>query len=482
MFWDGKKWVVDSSVGDTNGRTVSAYAKGRAVLPTDPTLRWFSYENSSYKHNRSLRLSSSVKETTLDKQLEICGVPRGLFPYYLSFMFDSMAAGLVMPLLPYFLMQIGANPLQQSLIVSANYVAQMIGCLVMGRISDIYGRKVVLLTCLGASSLSYWCLSQTQSLRMVLLARVLSASCGGLLPVIQSCVADSVSRSADRPKYLGRIMATFGMGFVLGPAIHSALPGFSTIQKMQVAALLPLIGFVVSFIFAAETKSGVVGLFVTKGKDCTSSQSIHDVKQLSPSQHSVPPVSREVLYLVLNGFLNMYAFGTETIYAIFLKDTFGYGESTLGALLVANGVLMGILQVFLIKALLERLGQPATLALGNLLLALGMVGLALVRVPVLHFLLFACHIVGYCIADMALVSAVSRHSPRGAQGRDLALNQAAQACARIFSPVLAGLLYEHSKGQAATGRSWLPVGALPFLVGGTGPLVALIVPVLLWRS
>lgn len=43
---------------------------------------------------------------------------------------------------------------------------------------------------------------------------------GGLVPIMQSGVAD-VSSAADRPKYIGRIMATFGVGFVLGPALSA---------------------------------------------------------------------------------------------------------------------------------------------------------------------------------------------------------------------------------------------------------------------
>lgn len=482
IFWDGKKWVMDINLDDTDGRPIMAYAKGHADCPSSDELRWYTQIGGAYQVNRALQLTRSTGHMTEAQQAELLGVPRRLVPYFLPFLLDAIAVGLVMPLLPYVLMELGATALQQSLIVSANYLVQMIGCLVMGKVSDMYGRKVVLLMGLGASSLSYWCISHALSLRMVLLARLISASCGGLLPVLQSCVADSTS-TVDRPKYLGRIMATFGLGFVLGPAIHTALPLLTTAQKLRVAAALPLVGFLVSLAFARETRANTVGTTrsVTTGSVAAYTTIRPKWKYASTV---VPPVSPKVRLLVLNGFLNMYAFGTETIYAVFLKDTFGYGESTLGALLVANGVLMGVLQVFLIKPLSKRMGQHATLALGNLLLAAGMIGLAVVRVPALHFAFFACHIIGYCIADTSLVSAVSRYSPRSAQGRDLALNQAAQACARIFSPVIAGLLYEHSKHRAllkgaTTHSAWLPVGALPFVVGGVGPLLALAIPALL---
>ena len=114
------------------------------------------------------------------------------------------------------------------------------------------------------------------------------------------------------------------------------------------------------------------------------------------------------MLLVLNGFLLMYAFATETIYAMFMKDSFGYGERALSTLFAFNGFFIGVFQVFFIKPMINLIGKHATLAVGNGLLAAGMVGVALVRKETLHFMLFAGHIVGYSIADTALASLISR--------------------------------------------------------------------------
>lgn len=93
---------------------------------------------------------------------------------------------------------------------------------------------------------------------------------GGMLPVMQSCVAD-VSNENDRPKYIGRIMATFGMGFVLGPALSALISSsslvLSTRDKIQLSALLPLTGFIISFIFFKETKNINVNINNGSGKN-----------------------------------------------------------------------------------------------------------------------------------------------------------------------------------------------------------------------
>jgi DHA1 family tetracycline resistance protein-like MFS transporter len=408
------------------------------------------------------------------------GIPAVLLPFFFSFMLDAIAVGIVMPLLPFFVMDLGANAMQLSLVVSSNYIAQTIGCIIMGKISDIYGRKLVLLSCLSASSISYFFVSKAQSLYNVALARIISGSLGGLIPIMQSCVADCSSLE-ERPKYLGRIMATFGIGFVLGPAISALLPNFSTRNKIQLASLLPFSGLIISFLFAKETKEDAKSFF---GKYKPSNFNKHHLKSTPPtlpsqSTSSLPTrknTSMEVLLLTLNGFLLMYAFATESIYAIFMKDSFGYGETVLSSLFALNGLLIGIFQVFLIKPLINMIGKHVTLIVGNLVLAIGMIGFALIRNKSVHFTLFAIHMIGYSIADTALVSLISSYSEKSTQGRDLSFNQAAQSCARVLGPLVAGTLYEWSKQSTSTISSLLPKGALPFLVGALCPAFAALIP------
>ena len=74
-----------------------------------------------------------------------------------------------------------------------------------------------------------------------------------------------------------------------------------------------------------------------------------------------------------------------------------------------NGLIIGIIQVFFIKPIVGAIGKHATLGVGNVLLAFGMLGVAFIREQHLHFFLFAVHVVGYSIADTALASLISRY-------------------------------------------------------------------------
>ena len=497
LLWDSHRWVISKSLDFTKSNMLVARS-AEQHRDSIQLLEWYVKDINKTFHKAlgmKCNLPLSVKEyTTLDT--EGFGLPRRLVPYFIGFLLDSMATGLILPILPFYVMQLGANALQLSLVISVNYIAQMFGCITMGKISDLYGRRTAFLLCLTASALSYFSVSYASNILLVVLARLITGICGGLVPIMQSTVADTAN-AEDRPKYLGRITATFGLGFVLGPVLSTALPTNMTPKgKMQVAACLSLLGLVIAALSAKETKAVVRPLLALshstarKGlvtpdnstetvEDSTISTTSTTNSTYATLPQSTVPLNSEVIFLVLNAFLIMYAFGTETIYAVFIKDTFGYSEAALSGIFAVNGLLTGIFQIFCIKPLIGILGMHFTLALGNILLGLGMLGLGFVREKIPHFLLFACHILGFTIADTALVSLISRYSAPVSQGRDLALCQAANSCARIFSPLIAGLLYERSRELVRTGTAVLPFGALPFLVGGLCPLLGLVIPALL---
>ncbi len=427
------------------------------------------------------------------------GSSRVLLPYYFAFMLDAIAIGIVMPVLPFTIMELKATALQLSLVVSANYCAQSIGVIVMGRISDLHGRRIVMMLCLIASALSYLSLSNSTSLVTIALSRIISGSFGGLLPVMQSAVADVVV-THDRPKYMGRIVATFGLGFVLGPTISAMLTSFAIRQKILFASTLPFLGWLIMLFLGQETKQSNFQPIGSNPNVPTQSTPNRMLKSPVAMRHArqYGPInfSPEMGLLVLNGFCVMYAFATETIYAMFMKDVFGYGEESLSLLFASNGIFIGIFQVFFIKPLISNLGKHATLGFGNMMLSIGMCGFALTRHKVMHFVLFTVHIVGYSIADTTLASLISTYSSPLNQGKNLSYNQAAQAVARVIGPLLAGFLYEYDKvtpRSSSTGSNislpiievvlpLMPQGSLPFVTGSMLPACAVLIPLYLYMK
>lgn len=412
---------------------------------------------------------------------------RKLLPLYVVFALDCIAVGLVSPILPFFTNSLGATVSQHTEIISIQSVAQMVGCLIFGSLSDRLGRLPILLACTSASAVSFYAMSRSTSPKHVLFSRLISGAFGGLLPVVQSCVTD-VTSERDRPAYLGRISATFGLGFVVGPMLSGLLSSatdLSARMKIRVAGVLPAIAFLITAVFMRETlqRPPQIEEKDNSNKDApkiedrdnsatvTESPSTTDNTEVSTEQVVAPVSNSSTKLLVLNGFLLMFAFGTETVYAMLMKDSFQYGEKALSLLFACSGAAIGILQTFFAKPIINCLGKHKTLALGELLLSAGMIGIALIRKKVLHFIVFGIHIMAHSLSDTSLVSLLVHYSTPSTRGRDLSLNAAVQSCARIISPLLAGKIYEMQKNSPEM-FPMLPIGALPFIVGAFFPVCA----------
>jgi Na+/melibiose symporter-like transporter len=278
---------------------------------------------------------------------------------------------------------------------------------------------------------------------------------------------------------------------VLGPLLNSVLPHtVTTRRKIQIASIFPLFGFIVSFLTFNEVVISKSDISKSNNNYCikidngnnfdmridsgTMTRSSDDLKivnsEIATKQYAIP---LEIRWLVLDSFLLMFALSTETIYAMFLKDVFGEGEKTLSTIFAVNGLAVGIIQVFLIKTIINKIGKLPTLAMGHIFLSLAMIGVAMIRNKYLHYLMFSIHILGYSIADTSLVSLFSSYSLKST-GRNLAYCQAAQSSARILSPLIAGYLYQRSMMMES-----LPIGSLPYLFGAVAPALGIIIPVIL---
>jgi DHA1 family tetracycline resistance protein-like MFS transporter len=138
---------------------------------------------------------------------------------------DMLSFSLVLPLLPYYARTFGANPALTGLIFSAYPLAQVFAAPLLGRLSDRYGRKPVLMLSITGTVGALLLLGFSSTLWMLALSRLLDGITGGNISVAQAYMTD-VTSEKDRGKAFGLIGAAFGIGFILGPAMSGLLSGF----------------------------------------------------------------------------------------------------------------------------------------------------------------------------------------------------------------------------------------------------------------
>src|SRR5262245_4464185 len=131
---------------------------------------------------------------------------------------DLVGFGIVIPLLPRYAVEYGANKLVGTMLFSTYSLMQFLAAPFWGRLSDRIGRRPVLLISLAASTTGYAIFALAHSVPVLFLSRIVAGIGGANIAVAQAYIAD-ITTEENRTKGMGMIGAAFGLGFILGPAI-----------------------------------------------------------------------------------------------------------------------------------------------------------------------------------------------------------------------------------------------------------------------
>jgi DHA1 family tetracycline resistance protein-like MFS transporter len=384
---------------------------------------------------------------------------------------DLLGFSVVMPLLAPFAEQYGFREWQIGLLFSAYPVCQLIAGPILGRLSDRYGRRPLLIYSQAGTALSFLILGLSRDYRVMLLARMLDGASGGNILVAQAYIAD-VTAPQHRARGMGLIGMAFGLGFVLGPALGGALlsvplpepwrlrtpflvaAGFSTVAWILVLTRLP--------------ESLPAGKGPREAARVVSWHGIFDTVAL-------PRIGQ----LVTIGFLAVLAFAAfEGTFALYLKHRMGWDARTAAFAFAGMGLLMAAVQGGLIRRLVPRFGEARLILAGLALAFCGFGGMALAAtVPQLTGSLFLLGL-GQGLLSPSIAGLLSRLTPFSEQGAVFGTYSSAQTLARMISYSVANILL----GKVSTGAPYfgsLAVDALAFILAGSVALSSAYAP---WKD
>ena len=126
LYWSGSQWQLhyDLPSIDQNFDKLIGYTKMKVNNPTS-TSSWYIKTGKEFEAVPRLSLSNKKTVTTDDassassasSSSEFLGVPTRLLPLYFSFLLDSIATGIAMPILPFYVMSLGTSPPLLSLLL-----------------------------------------------------------------------------------------------------------------------------------------------------------------------------------------------------------------------------------------------------------------------------------------------------------------------------------------------------------------------------
>lgn len=346
---------------------------------------------------------------------------------------DMVGLLMVIPLLPYYAVELGGGGLIVGVLVSSFAVAQLISAPLWGRISDRYGRRPALLAGLVFSAAAYVIFSYATSIWVLLLSRLVQGAGGGTTGVIQAYVADA-TEPHNRARSLGWISAATNLGVAIGPVLGSLTYAFGREAPGLFAAALCLL----NILFAAR--------FLRESHDLSSPTPEGERIRRSRDAlarivtHSGEPASRLIwIYAISMGAFQ----GTTAILALFLAYRFGVTEETIGYFFMYIGAISVLTRAGVLGPLVDWLGEARLSRIGTVTLAVGLATLPLTYNYLTLALAVALVPLGTAFTFPCITSLLSRVISRHERGLYMGVQHTFGGVARVIGPLGAGWAYDH---------------------------------------
>ncbi len=141
-----------------------------------------------------------------------------ILPIFIIVLIDLLGLTVIIPLMPLYATSFGANPFLIGVLGAAYPVMQFIGAPFLGRLSDRFGRKPVLIISQLGTFVGFLILGLANALWLLFLARLVDGISGANISTAQAAITDSTNEKT-RTQGLGLLGAAFGLGFIIGPVI-----------------------------------------------------------------------------------------------------------------------------------------------------------------------------------------------------------------------------------------------------------------------
>lgn len=342
---------------------------------------------------------------------------------------NALSYGIIIPLLYPYAARFGMTPITLSFLFATYSLFQFISTPILGRLSDRYGRKPLLIICILGTSVAMTLFALATNIYMLFIARMIDGLTGGNISVAQAMVADEI-KGKDRTKAFGMLGAAFGFGFLVGPAIGGLLSQISLSAPFWFAACL---AFVAAILGLVKLKETVKTPILTKPKIEELFHMKAIVKSLfNPTIGAILIVSF-IAASVSNSF--MIGFNAYTV------DVLKLSPKQVGLIFTMAGFMSILMQMGGIKVLLKKFKSKKLIIkisfIGSFFCLL-VLSMNLLFIPFV-FVIFIYLIFSSVITPM-ITGIISQRTKDEDQGLVLGLNQSYVSFGQIVGPLSAGLV------------------------------------------
>ena len=354
-----------------------------------------------------------------------------LFSIILVVFIDLLGFSLILPLLPYYAETFKANQTVTGILIASYALMQLIGAPILGRLSDRFGRRPVLLLSVFGTFLGFLLLGFANALWMLFASRILDGLTGGNLSVAQAYISD-VTDEKSRSKGLGMIGAAFGLGFIIGPVTGGLLSQWGYAVPAFVAAAISLINLVLIYAWLPESLTEEKRGQMTEKRPSISFNSLIVAFQ-RPFTGSI---------LITRFFFGLAFAIFQTIFLLYALAKFNLTARDTGFVLTYVGVLSVIVQGFLVGRLTSRYREDLLITASVALMAISLLGWALAPSLIWLYIIMTPTALSGGLLNTLLSSTLTKAVAPQEVGGILGLSASVESSTRIIAPILGGVLLQ----------------------------------------
>ncbi len=351
---------------------------------------------------------------------------RNLLIIALIAMVNMLGYGIVFPILYAYSKKFGLSDFQNGLLFATYSVCQFISTPIIGRLSDKYGRRPMLLISIIGTAASFFIMAFAPSAIFLFLARALDGLTAGNIPVIFAVISDT-TKPEERAKAFGLVGSAFSFGFIFGPAISALTINFGQAVPFLIAGIIALIATAFTALYLPETNKHMGE--VKHGK-------LFDFQKMWQTLFD-PNVG--VTFLISLVFFLAFACAILYGFQPFTLNVLKISQSQNALLFTMFGTLGFLSQTFLVGRISKTLGMKKSFTVGMMFTAISFLIMFLSRSIIVFVIASIILAVFNSIVQTLIPTILSQEADAKSQGTIMGLNSSYQSIGMIFGPILGGV-------------------------------------------
>lgn len=373
---------------------------------------------------------------------------------FVTVLIDTMGLGIIIPILPSLLEQLGhvgvSMASQYSGYLTFTYATMQFICApILGNLSDRYGRRPVLLISLLGFGIDYLFMGFAPSIFWLFIGRFIAGVAGASTTTATAYISD-VSSGDKRAANFGLIGAATGLGFILGIGLGGFLGGVFIRLPFFVAGGLAFINAIYGYFVLPESLD-------LKNRRRFQFKRANPIGSLFRLRHYSTAVSTLITaYTIV--YIGQKA--VESVLPFYVVEKFKWNETSIGALGIFLGLLIVGVQGGLVRWTIPKFGLRKNILAGIAFYGIGLVLISFNNTPWLMYIVM----IPYCIGGIggtAMQGFISEHVSASEQGELQGALTSLVSLTTIIGPLMMTSVFHHFTSK----ESLVYFPGAPFLLG-----------------